>query len=123
MKKLSPKKSPKKSPVKEDNTKLKDTAKKDAPKTIASKDKKDPNEPKKPNTSFSQYCFEQRKIMKRKNPTLTWKEITKELGLRWKTMDPETKEGYQKMADKRKKQYDIDMAAYKKNNPKVKLVK
>jgi len=122
--KPSPKKSPKKSPVKEAKTKLNSiaentTGKKNVPKSVASpasKNKKDPNAPKAPLTSYFLFTAEQRLKVKAENPALPVTEIAKILGQRWKEIDPETKERYTKMAEDGKKKYDIEMAAYKENN-------
>jgi hypothetical protein len=48
---------------------------------------KDPNAPKKPASSFLIFSSEMRPIIKQKNPDMTHLDITKELGVLWKTAD------------------------------------
>ena len=115
---------PKKSPVKEAKTKLNSIAenttdKKNVPKSVASpasKNKKDPNAPKAPLTSYFLFTAEERPKIKAEDPSLSFGEIAKLIGQRWKEVDPEDKKRYEKIAEEGKKKYDIDMAAYKEGN-------
>ena len=115
---------PKKSPVKEAKTKLNSiaentTGKKNVPKSVASpasKNKKDPNAPKAPLTSYFLFTAEVRAKIKAEDPSLSFGEIAKLIGQKWKEIDSETKDRYTKMAEDNKKKYDIEMAAYKENN-------
>jgi hypothetical protein len=90
---------PKKSPVKEAKTKLNSiaentTGKKNVPKSVASpasKNKKDPNAPKAPLTSYFLFTAEVRAKIKAEDPSLSFGEIAKLIGQKWKEIDSETK--------------------------------
>jgi len=121
----SPKKSPKKSPVKEAK---KETVVKKAPvseanknvkKAVASpagKKTKDPNAPKMPTTAYMQFNKEQRLKLTDAGQKVNIIEFAKECGQRWRELSPEQQQPYKDLADKDKKRYEIDMAAYKEGN-------
>merc|ERR1712223_398146 len=77
---------------------------------------KEPNAPKAPLGAFFQFQHEERLNVKTENPSFSNPEISKELGRRWKEMEPEAKKVYQDKAVENKKQYEENMAAYKLGN-------
>jgi hypothetical protein len=94
-------------------------ASKNVPKSVASpasKTKKDPNAPKVPSTAWFLFSADERLKVKAEDPGLSFGEIAKLIGQRWKEVDPEDKKRYEKIAEEGKKKYDIDMAAYKEGN-------
>ena len=92
---------------------------KNVPKSVASpasKTKKDPNAPKVPSTAWFLFSADERLNLKAEDPSLSFGEIAKLIGQRWKEVGSEDKKRYEKMAEEGKKKYDIDMAAYKEGN-------
>merc|ERR1712129_565772 len=94
---------------------------KNVPKSVASpasKTKKDPNAPKLPSTAWFLFSADERAKVKAEDPSLSFGDIAKLIGQRWKEVDSEDKKRYEKMAEEGKKKYDIDIAAYKEGNYK-----
>lgn len=81
-------------------------------KATRAKKLKDPEAPKRPMTSFLFFCKENRLRVREENPELEPKNITKQLGVEWKSLDADGKEKYEKMAEKAKKKYDKEMKRY-----------
>jgi len=77
------------------------------------KAKKDPNAPKKGKTSFMFFSNSIRSTVKTEKPDLSFGEIGKEIGERWKALNPEEKGKYEKMAEDDKARAKKEMAAYK----------
>lgn len=80
------------------------------------KKKKDPNAPKKPMTAFIIYCNDHRDALKKQSPDLTFGELAKEHGKRWKELSPAKKAEFEKRAKADKDRYEKDMAAYNKKS-------
>ena len=72
--------------------------------------------PKVPSTAWFLFSADERLKVKAEDPGLSFGDIAKLIGQRWKEVDSEDKKRYAKMAEEGKKKYDIDMAAYKKGN-------
>lgn len=77
------------------------------------KQKKDPNAPKRSLSAFFWFSADERPKVRKLNPESGVGDIAKELGLRWKSIDPQEKERYNEMAAKDKARYAQDMKAYK----------
>ncbi|KAJ3328921.1 FACT complex subunit, partial [Gonapodya sp. JEL0774] len=77
-----------------------------------SRKKKDPNEPKKPLSSFMLFSNEKREQVKRDNPSAGFGELGRLLGVLWKEMSKDAKEPYERRAAEAKAKYAKDKAAY-----------
>ena len=69
------------------------------PVSMRFENKKDPNAPKAPLTSYFLFTAKERPKIKAEDPKLSFGEIAKLIGQRWKEIDPETKERFTKMAE------------------------
>eukprot|EP00228_Micromonas_bravo_P008745 CAMPEP_0203005812 /NCGR_PEP_ID=MMETSP1401-20130829/3282_1 /ASSEMBLY_ACC=CAM_ASM_000894 /TAXON_ID=38833 /ORGANISM="Micromonas pusilla, Strain CCAC1681" /LENGTH=285 /DNA_ID=CAMNT_0049747441 /DNA_START=45 /DNA_END=902 /DNA_ORIENTATION=+ len=76
------------------------------------KDVVDPNKPKGPKGAYM--CFVQiaRPKINAAHPDMKFADIAKMLGEQWKSMDPATRTGYEKMAEQDKERYQREIAAY-----------
>ena len=76
------------------------------------KDVVDPNKPKGPKGAYM--CFVQiaRPKINAAHPDMKFADIAKMLGEQWKSMDPATRTGYEKMAEEDKARYQREIAAY-----------
>ena len=70
------------------------------------------NGPKRGRTSYIFFCTEQRPIIKKENPDMNTKEITSQLGVRWKALSEKEKKPYVKLAQNDKDRYDKEKADY-----------
>ncbi|CAN0890438.1 FACT complex subunit SSRP1 [Linum grandiflorum] len=77
------------------------------------KKKKDPNAPKKAMTSYVIFCQRERETIKKENPGISFGEISKALGDKWKTMSAEEKQPYSEMAKADSKRYQEEASGYK----------
>lgn len=77
--------------------------------------KKDPFKPKRAKSSYLIFCDSERKVIKNENPTLSTKDITCELGRRWKIIKTDKKKykKYEEIAKKDKERYINEMNKYK----------
>ena len=85
-------------------------------KPLKIKKQKDPNLPKKPNTSFILYCNDHRKKVMNKNPKLKMGGVMKELSAMWKKCSESEVQKYKDLADKAKQEYQEKMEEYEENN-------
>ena len=69
------------------------------------KKKKHPDAPKHPRCAYLFFVAENRELLKKKNPQLTFTEIAKMLGEMWKNMTPEEKSRFEIMAEEDKEKY------------------
>lgn len=76
--------------------------------------KKDPNAPKRPLTAFFWFSNDERANIKGKNPEYGIGEIAKELGRMWKEVGPDVKRKYEKMAERDKTRYQMELTSYSK---------
>ena len=79
---------------------------------VRTKRKKDPNAPKKWNTSYIFFCSDYREKVKKNNPSLSATEITSKLGEQWKTISEKEKKKYEDMSRKDKIRYEKEMESY-----------
>jgi hypothetical protein len=82
-----------------------------------SKTKKDPNAPKKPKTVYLLFCDDHREKLSKELGIKNAALLSKELGKRWKEIDPAEKKKYEEMYERAKKEYDKEFAEYQKNKP------
>ena len=74
---------------------------------------RDPDEPKKPLSSFMIFLAEQKDEVKREQPSLGPKDVSREVGRRWGLLEREEKEVYQKRYSDLLVAYKVDIAAYR----------
>jgi hypothetical protein len=72
----------------------------------------DPNAPKKPCTAYIYFSNSVREDIKLQNPEFTFTDIAKEMGRRFKQLDPEGKKYWQDIAMREKERYDRELEAY-----------
>jgi structure-specific recognition protein 1 len=83
------------------------------------KAKKDPNAPKRGLSAYMYFNQEKRSQLKEENPDLSFGDLGKLVGQKYKAMTPEEKAKYDKMAKDDKERYVREMKAYKsKEKPK-----
>jgi hypothetical protein len=75
--------------------------------------RKDPNEPKRPLSTFFLFCHDERPCVRRIYPSYSVCEVAKELGERWSKVTAEVKQKYELQADSDKKRYEIEMENYR----------
>ncbi|KAI8088028.1 high mobility group box domain-containing protein [Gilbertella persicaria] len=73
--------------------------------------KKDPNAPKRGLSAYMYFSQEQRQSVKDANPGVTFGQIGKLLGEKWKSMSDEEKKPYNEKAAKDKERYEQEKAA------------
>ncbi|KAJ4789328.1 FACT complex subunit SSRP1 [Rhynchospora pubera] len=78
------------------------------------KKKKDPNAPKRGMTAFMFFSNADRENIKKSNPGLSFTEVGKALGEKWKKMSSEEKEPYEALAKADSKRYREQMDGYKR---------
>lgn len=81
-------------------------------KPVSSKASKDPNAPKKALSNYILFCGENREAVKAENPNLEAKEVTRELGARWRALSDEEKAVYSERATQDKVRYEAEMQGY-----------
>jgi hypothetical protein len=77
------------------------------------KAKKDPNAPKRGKSSFMFYSNEIRATIKEENPDLSFGDLGKLIGSKFKALEADEKEKYTDLAQKDKERYQKEMAGYK----------
>ncbi|CAL9206109.1 FACT complex subunit SSRP1-like [Musa acuminata AAA Group] len=81
------------------------------------KRKKDPNAPKRAMSGFMFFSNAERENLKKGNPGMSFTDVGRALGERWKKMIAEEKEPYESMARADTKRYREAMADYKSGGP------
>ena len=76
---------------------------------------KDPNAPKRPLSAFFLFSQDERPDIKKKSPTLSVGDISKEIGARWKKVSDDVKKRYEQKANVEKQKYEVRLAEYKKS--------
>merc|ERR1712071_514228 len=76
------------------------------------KQKKDPNVPKRPMTSYFLFMQEKRESVVKDQPGIKIGDIAKEISRRWAEVGPKEKEKFEKLAETAKAKYAEDKAAY-----------
>ncbi|XP_039117381.1 FACT complex subunit SSRP1 [Dioscorea cayenensis subsp. rotundata] len=85
----------------------------DGSKKRRQKKKKDPNAPKRAMSAFMFFSNSERENIKKSNPGLSFTDVGRALGDRWKKMSAEEKEPFEAMARADMKRYREAMAGYK----------
>lgn len=80
----------------------------------SSRKKKDPNAPKRSLSAYMFFANENRDIVRAENPGITFGQVGKMLGDKWKAMTPTDKEPYESKAAADKKRYEKEKAEYAK---------
>lgn len=76
------------------------------------KKKKDPNAPKRGLSAYMFFANEQRKNVQDENPGITFGQVGKVLGERWKALDEKQRRPYEAKAAADKKRYEDEKANY-----------
>eukprot|EP00594_Rhizosolenia_setigera_P008762 CAMPEP_0178969778 /NCGR_PEP_ID=MMETSP0789-20121207/19082_1 /TAXON_ID=3005 /ORGANISM="Rhizosolenia setigera, Strain CCMP 1694" /LENGTH=200 /DNA_ID=CAMNT_0020656023 /DNA_START=29 /DNA_END=628 /DNA_ORIENTATION=+ len=74
--------------------------------------KKDPNAPKRPSSTFTLFVKENRAKIREQNPDLSFGDISKLVGQKFKELEGEAKERYIKLANEDKQRYKREMENY-----------
>lgn len=80
----------------------------------SSRKKKDPNAPKRSLSAYMFFANENRDIVRAEHPGITFGQVGKFLGDKWKSMTAEDKEPYESKAAADKKRYEKEKAEYAK---------
>ncbi|RMZ81875.1 hypothetical protein DV738_g1979, partial [Chaetothyriales sp. CBS 135597] len=76
------------------------------------KKKKDPNAPKRGLSAYMFFANEQRETVREENPGITFGQVGKVLGDKWKALSEKQREPYEKKAAADKKRYEDEKAKY-----------
>ncbi|EHY53640.1 Non-histone chromosomal protein 6 [Exophiala dermatitidis] len=76
------------------------------------KKKKDPNAPKRGLSAYMFFANEQRESVREENPGISFGQVGKVLGDRWKALNEKQREPYEKKAQADKKRYEDEKAKY-----------
>lgn len=79
------------------------------------KKKKDPNAPKRSLSAYMFFANENRDSVRNENPGITFGQIGRLLGEKWKALSVEEKVPYEDKAQQDKKRYDNEMQIFKSN--------
>ncbi|KAH8548643.1 high mobility group box domain-containing protein, partial [Umbelopsis sp. PMI_123] len=77
------------------------------------KEKKDPNAPKQPVSSYLYFCNDRRAKMKEEQPSINPKELVSLLGKEWRALDENAKKQWERKASEDKERYQKQLEAYK----------
>ncbi|POY70702.1 hypothetical protein BMF94_6285 [Rhodotorula taiwanensis] len=91
--------------------------------TAAAKPKKDPNAPKRNLSAYMIFSQDKRAEVKEENPDVSFGELGKLLGAKWKSVTPEEKKIYEDKAAADKTRYEKEKAAYQDGESKKKAAK
>ena len=78
--------------------------------------KKDPNAPKRPMSTYMLFCQDNRARLKSENPDVNFSEMGKLLGEAYRNLTKENKDNYEKQSAELKTQYEKEKAEYEKEN-------
>ncbi|KAI8449560.1 high mobility group box domain-containing protein [Phakopsora pachyrhizi] len=76
------------------------------------KKEKDPNAPKRPLSAYMYFSQDWRERIKAENPEVSFGEIGRLLGQKWKSLSDEEKKPYEDMAGRDKKRHEAEKAEY-----------
>lgn len=76
------------------------------------KKKKDPNAPKRGLSAYMFFANDQRDNVREENPGITFGQVGKVLGDRWKALSEKDRQPYEKKAAADKKRYEDEKAKY-----------
>lgn len=82
----------------------------------ASRKKKDPDAPKRSLSAYMFFANENRDIVRAENLGISFGQVGKLLGEKWKALTPEDKTPYENKAEADKKRYEKEKAEYAKKN-------
>jgi len=87
------------------------------PRTAGSSKKaaKDPNAPKRPLSAFFLFSQDERPDIKKRNPTMSVGDMSKEIGSKWKKASDDVKKRYEQKAAGEKQKYEVRLAEYQKS--------
>ena len=108
---------PKKKKAKKQQKISSPTPKKVKPKKKAKKAKKDPNAPKRPMTAYMFFNQDMRAKLKKENPKLTFGELGKLIGQKYKALTDDEKKKYDKLTASAKEKYVKAMKNYTPPEP------
>ncbi|KAJ1847760.1 FACT complex subunit ssrp1, partial [Coemansia sp. RSA 2703] len=91
-------------------------AKADVKRAVSKKIARDPNQPKRPMTSYLLYSTEKRQEFRKTYPDVTSQDMAVIIGNAWKNLSSEEREKYNARAKQLKKSYDVDMENYKQSD-------
>ncbi|KAK7096435.1 high mobility group protein 20A-like [Littorina saxatilis] len=77
---------------------------------------KDANAPKMPLSGYLRYLTERREKLRMENPSLSFTEISKQLGAEWSSLPQHEKQRYLDEAEKDKERYNREMEAYQQTD-------
>ena len=78
----------------------------------SSRRKKDPNAPKRALSAYMFFANENRDIIKSENPDVSFGQVGKLLGEKWKALSPEEREPYEAKAKADKRRYESEKELY-----------
>lgn len=82
------------------------------PKEKKQRQKKDPNAPKRALSAYMFFANDKRDQVRADNPGISFGQIGKLLGEKWKSMDATDREKYEKLAEEDKKRYENQKIEY-----------
>lgn len=82
------------------------------PKKRTTRRKKDPNAPKRALSAYMFFANENRDIVRSENPDVTFGQVGRILGERWKALTPDEKTPYEAKAEADKKRYESEKELY-----------
>ncbi|KAL5339167.1 Non-histone chromosomal protein 6 [Aspergillus crustosus] len=88
------------------------TRKAKAPREPATRKKKDPNAPKRGLSAYMFFANDNRDKVREENPGITFGQVGKMLGERWKALSDKDRKPYDDKAATDKKRYEDEKAAY-----------
>jgi len=88
------------------------TTRKTKTKVESGKRKKDPNAPKRGLSAYMFFANDQRDSVREENPGVTFGQVGKILGERWKALSTKQREPYEAKAAADKKRYEDEKASY-----------
>ncbi|KAA6407888.1 MAG: hypothetical protein FRX48_08239 [Lasallia pustulata] len=92
--------------------KEKTTTRKTKARAPEGKKKKDPNAPKRGLSAYMFFANEQRDNVREENPGISFGQVGKVLGERWKALNTKQREPYEAKAQADKKRYEEEKATY-----------
>ena len=92
--------------------------KKEKKKEKKKRKKKDPNAPKKAASAYAEFVRKMHKPFKESNPGLTFVQLSKNLGVLWKSLSEIERRPYKEIAATNKIRYAYQMSAYKSKGKK-----
>ncbi|CAF9905511.1 MAG: High mobility group nhp1 [Gomphillus americanus] len=81
-------------------------------KADSGKKKKDPNAPKRGLSAYMFFANEQRENVREENPNISFGQVGKVLGERWKALSESERRPYEDKAKADKERYDAEKASY-----------